>query len=660
MSSSPYDDLVLHLNRHDLAELSIHSLVRQTSNFNAMPITVCGWIRVSDPYSTQVVVNQGHYSSEEAGWSIFLEEGCLTASVHGHGKTTVREIPLTDSNQWHHFAVIIDTAKLTITLFLNGNQNGQRSSKRRLQLNGPAPRQDGLLIGGYTDRAGGHFNYTFGRRKMDMLDDLRIYNRALSIREIVELTNPSTIPPVASFTMKAANNNAPVSVKFNAKSSYDSDGLLTAYWWDFGDGKEGEGPMIEHTYRYAGSYLVRLTVLDDNHAQSILEQTLELEGAAPPVKFSPVFVNGEGGYAGFRIPSIVTAENGDLVAFAEGRLESISDSTRTIRIVCKRSMDNGQTWGPLQVVGRNCVDGEEYAAMYPAPVVDRVLGTGRIILVYKKMACSEWDLAQGKGTSQVACVFSDDHGITWQGERDITYQVHRPDKWPIQIPTAGHAIQLSGHGGRIDLFGWLLFVGGHSLGNDSVFDQRNYAFWSKNLGISWHMGPDIEDRADGTSAKGLNEAIAVELSDGRIMINSRNYRNQHPVGCRAVTIGEFDESGILQFGIARDDCKLVEPPVQASLLRYLPPNFQHEKGIILFSNPAHPSARRNLTVRASFDDGESWPFEKVIDDGPSAYSDLVKQENGQIGVLYERGNDGGIFYGSFSLDWLLDGQKTVQ
>jgi sialidase-1 len=57
-------------------------------------------------------------------------------------------------------------------------------------------------------------------------------------------------------------------------------------------------------------------------------------------------------------------------------------------------------------------------------------------------------------------------------------------------------------------------------------------------------------------------------------------------------------------------------------------------------------------VRASFDDGATWPVAKTIDPGPSAYSDLVVQADGQIGVLYERGNDGGIWYGAFQLDWL--------
>ncbi|MCB0052424.1 MAG: exo-alpha-sialidase, partial [Caldilinea sp.] len=136
------------------------------------------------------------------------------------------------------------------------------------------------------------------------------------------------------------------------------------------------------------------------------------------------------------------ALNGDLVAFAEGRVESASDSTRTIRIVSKVSRDNGRTWGALRVVARNIVDGVEHAAMNASPVVDTVRGTGRIVLVFKKLESSEWEIAQGRGVMRTSCIFSDDHGQSWHGERDITAQVHRPqppDNWRIQVPTLGHA-----------------------------------------------------------------------------------------------------------------------------------------------------------------------------------------------------------------------------
>ena len=119
--------------------------------------------------------------------------------------------------------------------------------------------------------------------------------------------------------------------------------------------------------------------------------------------------------------------------------------------------------------------------------------------------------------------------------------------------------------------------------------------------------------------------------------------------------------GRITFGPARHDSTLVEPAVQASLLRYSWPGHPGAGGRsrILFANPAHAFARTNMTVRLSYDEGATWPVAKVIDAGPSAYSDLVVQADGDIGLLYERGNAGGIFYAAFSLAWLTDGQDTL-
>ena len=57
----------------------------------------------------------------------------------------------------------------------------------------------------------------------------------------------------------------------------------------------------------------------------------------------PVFVSGTEGYKSFRIPAIVQAPNGDLLAFAEGRVEGSGDFG-DIDIVMKRSKDKGKSW----------------------------------------------------------------------------------------------------------------------------------------------------------------------------------------------------------------------------------------------------------------------------------------------------------------------------
>jgi len=62
-----------------------------------------------------------------------------------------------------------------------------------------------------------------------------------------------------------------------------------------------------------------------------------------------LFESGTYGYNTFRIPAIITTDKGTLLAFAEGRKNSSSD-TGDIDLVMKRSEDNGKTWSDLKVI----------------------------------------------------------------------------------------------------------------------------------------------------------------------------------------------------------------------------------------------------------------------------------------------------------------------
>src|SRR6187402_1462991 len=62
-----------------------------------------------------------------------------------------------------------------------------------------------------------------------------------------------------------------------------------------------------------------------------------------------VFRAGEDGYHTYRIPTIVRATNGDLLAFCEGRKKAHLDDG-DIDIVLKRSTDDGKSWGKMRLV----------------------------------------------------------------------------------------------------------------------------------------------------------------------------------------------------------------------------------------------------------------------------------------------------------------------
>ncbi|MCB9450673.1 MAG: exo-alpha-sialidase [Anaerolineaceae bacterium] len=566
---------------------------------------------------------------------IYLENGDLIAVAYPDGESPLKlTLAAPAPGEWHHVAVIVG-AVLWLAV------DGDRSVACPLPaISIPLASGPTLRIGGYTDPAGGHFDYTFGRDQTGWVDAVCWYNRELTPTEAApELSSFTDLPGVQINTHSDANGQV------TCETVTAQPERFRLFLWDFGDQSSGIGARISHDYAFDGDYTIRLTAVMHDYRQITGEHPVSVQGAAARLPVTPVFVNGSEGYACYRIPSIVRAANGNLIAFAEGRVESCSDSTATIRLVCKHSRDHGQSWSPVQVVARNIVAGREYVVQNSAPVVDTVRGTGRMVVLYNKLEHSEWALAEGKGSSRICCMFSDDNGASWHGETDISTQVHRPAQWRVQRPTLGHALQLRS--------GRLVFAGVFTAGDRSVFQSQNYLFWSDDLGATWAMGaaaPHV----------GLNEAMAVELENGDVLLNSRAYQDEQPVGRRAVTIGRFAAGDTVAYEPTRFDAMLICPAVQASLIRYSTSQ-QAEyggKSRLLFANPNHPNARYNLTVRLSYDEGQTWPVSKTVDPGPSAYSDLVIQADGQIGILYERGNQGGIAYTHFTLAWLTDGADS--
>jgi len=81
-------------------------------------------------------------------------------------------------------------------------------------------------------------------------------------------------PPVASFTYTNTNTT----VTFNASKSYDPDGYIKSYFWNFGDGsyKLTTTPVIKHTYPKPGTYKVSLTVTDNSGYQTTVSKVVNV------------------------------------------------------------------------------------------------------------------------------------------------------------------------------------------------------------------------------------------------------------------------------------------------------------------------------------------------------------------------------------------------
>ncbi len=101
------------------------------------------------------------------------------------------------------------------------------------------------------------------------------YTVTLTVTDDGGLTNSDTSTALIDPAPNApptADANGPysgtvgIAVMFNGSGSYDTDGTIASYMWDFGDGSTGTGVMPMHTYSAAGTYTVTLTVADDEGA----------------------------------------------------------------------------------------------------------------------------------------------------------------------------------------------------------------------------------------------------------------------------------------------------------------------------------------------------------------------------------------------------------
>ena len=328
-----------------------------------------------------------------------------------------------------------------------------------------------------------------------------------------------------------------------------------------------------------------------------------------------VFAAGTGGYHTHRIPALVVSPEGALLAFCEGRRSSASDHG-DIDLLLKRSADGGATWSEQEVVHGEPGD---VTIGNPCPVVDRETGT--IWLPF----CRDND--------DVFVTSSTDDGRTWARPRRITSDVKRPEwGWFATGPGVGIQMEHPPHGGR------LVVPCDHKV---RAGERSSHAFYSDDHGDTWRLGGGIDP--------GCDECQVVELVDGSLMMNIR--MEEHSEGCRAVA--RSGDGGLTWSPIAHER-SLPCPTCQAGFIRG--PDAEG-KSRLLFSNPASSNERHRLTVRASYDEGATWPVARALHEGPAAYSCLAVLPDSTVGCLYEGGVEHrreGINFARFSLRWLED------
>jgi len=88
--------------------------------------------------------------------------------------------------------------------------------------------------------------------------------------------------PVASFTWTPTTPEANETVTFDASASYDPDGIIVSYEWDFDDGNTDTGVVVNNAYALEGDYTVKLTVTDYQGLTDDATATFEVTLPPPP------------------------------------------------------------------------------------------------------------------------------------------------------------------------------------------------------------------------------------------------------------------------------------------------------------------------------------------------------------------------------------------
>ena len=337
---------------------------------------------------------------------------------------------------------------------------------------------------------------------------------------------------------------------------------------------------------------------------SLLLSVIFYWGSASDKPLVSVFSSGQDGYHTYRIPAIIAAENGDLLAFAEGRVSSRSD-TGDIDLVMKRSVDGGKTWGKLEVIWND----DANVCGNPCPVI---LDSGEILLLmtwnHGKDHESHIKSGRSKHGGRVPFITeSKDHGKTWSRPRDISAMADK-DSWGWYATGPGNAIQLK-HGkykGRI-------VVPCADSDLDNNYDA--HAIYSDDKGKTWAYSSQV--------GKGANESCVVELADGTLIFNTR--QQSHKSGFRGQAISKDGGVTWIEFS---NKTSLKEPTCQAAMISY------DHKNTLLFMNP-QGKGRSDGMVQISKDAGKSWTVLHTLPKGSFAYSSMCVMNSGDVALLYE-------------------------
>ncbi len=331
----------------------------------------------------------------------------------------------------------------------------------------------------------------------------------------------------------------------------------------------------------------------------------------------------------FRIPGLVTTRKGTLLAVYDNRYLGSGDLQGDIDVGMSRSTDGGKNWEPMKVIldmgTYNNLPQNQNGIGDPSILVDQATNTIWVagLWVSGIPGQSAWNgskpgMKPGE-TGQFVLARSDDDGVTWSQPINITTQCKKPE-WNLFFQGPGKGIAMKD--------GTLIFPAQYK---DAQSIPYSTIIYSKDHGQTWAVG---------TGAKSnTTESQVVQLMDGSLMLNMRDDRNKTEKGDqngRAIcTTKDLGQSWTVH---PSSNSALPESNCQASIISATVLLNGAQREVLLFSNPNDKFQRSHMTIKASMDQGLTWPagLQLELNSADSfGYSCLTMVDDQTIGILYE-------------------------
>jgi sialidase-1 len=321
-------------------------------------------------------------------------------------------------------------------------------------------------------------------------------------------------------------------------------------------------------------------------------------------------------------------------------------------VLLRRSQDGGITWQEPQKVA-SC---DDYG---PGPISNFVMIADRSDKSVHAIYCHNYE--------RLFYMRSHDDGASFSAPREITESMeHFRNAYPWRVIATGpgHGIELEN--GRLVVPVWMSTGEGTEFGAGKLGHRPSVvaSIYSDDQGQSWHCGDLVVSH--GEQVRNPSETIPVQLSDGRVLFNVRSESAQNRRWIATSPDGAHD------WQVVGWDEALLEPVCMASILK-LSQKSEQGKNWIVFANPdnlenelipprgnlAHD--RKRLSVKLSPDDCRTWNYSRVLEAGPSGYSDLAQAPDGAVLCIYEDGmlermtDTRAVSVARFDLDWVIAG-----